>query len=210
MKIGNRTIIYYSANTEGELEDKVIKNILKIKGNVPVISVSQKPLDFGHNICVGDVGQTYLNAMRQLLIGCKEAKTDFIFTTESDCLYPPGYFDFMPEDKNKVYSYDNVRILYNGRFHNKGQTLGSLIFGREWMINFLEECLKGLPGWSRTRLDFPFFKQDQKFEHFTGLPIINIKTGNGVNKKRMPDFYPQDEIEFWGKADEIRFKYLNS
>jgi hypothetical protein len=210
-KVMDRTIIYYTANTEGTLEDKVIDNILKVKGNLPIISVSQKPMELGTNICVGDVGQTYLNAFRQLLIGCEKATTPFVVMAESDCLYPPtGYFDFIPKDINKIYSYNNVWIWYNNKFHNKGQTQGSMIYGREWLIKFLKECLKGCPEWSRTRVDFPFFSQDQEFESFTGQPIINIKTGNGVNKKRMPNFYPQDRLEYWGTADEIRLKYINT
>ena len=61
-----KTIIYYTANREKEsFENKVRENILKVKGDLPVISVSQKPIDFGKNICVGDIGQNYLNAFRQ-------------------------------------------------------------------------------------------------------------------------------------------------
>jgi glycosyltransferase involved in cell wall biosynthesis len=205
----DKTIIYYTANTEGELENKVIDNILMVKGALPIISVSQKPMELGVNICVGDVGQTYLNAFRQLLIGCEKATTDFVIMAESDCLYPStGYFDFIPTDKSKVYSYDNVWILYNNQFHNKGQTQGSMIFGREWLINFLKECLKGCPEWSREKVAFPFFKPDQQFEHFTGLPIINVKTGKGVNKKRMPNFYPQDSLPYWGTVEEVKKNYL--
>lgn len=207
----DKTIIYFTSNREEEsLENKVKDNILKVKGNIPIISVSQKPIDFGKNICVGNVGQSYLNAFRQCLMGCELATTPFVVMTESDCLYPPtGYFDFEPTDLNVPYNYDNVWILYNGKFHNKGQTFGSMIFGREWIISFLKECLKGCPQWSRTRVDFPFFTLDQKFINFTGPPIINIKTGNGVNKKRMPNFYPQDELPYWGKATDICTTYLS-
>jgi hypothetical protein len=202
----DKTIIFYTSNTEDEkLQNAVCKNILESSKGVPIISVSQKPMEFGKNICVGDVGNTYLNAFRQILIGCKEATTPFVAMAEADCLYPDtGYFDFTPTDIEKIYSYDDVYILYNDKFHNKGQTQGSIIFGREWLINFLEKCLEGLPEWSRERVDFPYFSPDQEFEHFGGKPIVNIKTGNGVNKKRMPDFRPTDNIPYWGTVEDVK------
>ena len=64
----DKTIIYYTSNQEGSLfEEKIRENILKHKGNLPIISVSQKPMGFGKNICVGDVGHSYLNEFRQIL-----------------------------------------------------------------------------------------------------------------------------------------------
>jgi hypothetical protein len=198
----NSTIIYYSSSKEG-FEGKIRENILKVKGNVPLISVTQKPIDFGENICVGDVGQTYLNAFRQLLIGCEKATTEFIFTAEADCLYPEGYFDFNPTDPNAIYSYDNTWILYKGHFYKKDQTHGSLVYGREWLINFLKECLKDCPKWSREKVYFPFYKPDQVFQSFTGKPVINIRTGNGTNKKIMPTKDPVDSLDYWGEAKEL-------
>ena len=39
-------------------------------GDTPIISVSQKPMDLGNNICVGDVERSSQNGYMQLLIGC--------------------------------------------------------------------------------------------------------------------------------------------
>ena len=54
----NKTIIYYTSNREDErFESRVRANLLKVCGNLPIISVSQKPIyGFGFNIPVGDVG----------------------------------------------------------------------------------------------------------------------------------------------------------
>ena len=143
----NSTIIYYTSQSEQpEFEQKVIDQINLVKGDLPVISVSQNPMDFGENICVGDVGRTYLNAFRQLLIGCEKAKTKFIFTAESDCLYPPGYFDFRPLDENKIYSHVNTWVLWktgNDKYYHKEQTHAGMVYGREFLIKFFTECFKG-------------------------------------------------------------------
>ena len=209
----SKTIIYYTHNLENEnFENKIRENILRVKGNLPIISVSQKPIDFGKNICIGKQGDSYLNAFRQLLIGCKEAKTEYVVMAESDCLYPEkGYFDFEPKDPNKVYSYDNVwimNLIKNWQnFHHKKQTHGSMIYGREWLIKFLEERMKGQPEWSKTKRGIPFYNPDQKFEHFTGDPIINIITGvNG--RKGTTTTGAMTSLPYWGTIQSIKDKYL--
>lgn len=50
------TVVYYTSNKEHEyFENKVKKRLLKTIGDIPLISVSQKPMKgFGKNICVGE------------------------------------------------------------------------------------------------------------------------------------------------------------
>lgn len=65
-----KSIVYYTSNHEKpEFEQKIIDDLLSKRGDLPIISVTQKPMDLGTNICVGDVGLSYLNARRQMLIG---------------------------------------------------------------------------------------------------------------------------------------------
>lgn len=206
----SKTIIYYTANREQpDFEQKVIDGINSVKGDLPVISVSQKPLDFGTNICVGDVGHTYLNAFRQLLIGSKEATTEYVVMAESDCFYPPtGYFDYEPKDTDVIYTYDKVYVVWTNKdwFYPKEQTHASLIYGREFLINLLTESLKGLPEWSREKVRFPYFTKEHHFETFTGTPIINVKTGYGVQKGTAIVKPPVREIPYWGSAIEFKKK----
>ncbi len=213
--MAKKTIIYYSANRENEVfEQKVVEGILKVASDLPIISVSQKSMTFGKNICVGDVGHTYLNAFRQCLIGCEAATTPYVVMTESDCLYPAkGYFDFNPTDPNVIYSYDNVWILWkNGTdlYYRKERTHASLIYGREFLINLLKESLKGLPMWSREKIGFPFYKPEHKFESFHGDPIVNIKTGRGVNKgTRLMNVEPVKTLPRWGSGAKLKTKLFS-
>lgn len=207
----DRTIIYYTSNLENEdFEKKVIDNILSIT-DLPIISVSQKPMEFGDNICVGDVGISYLNAFRQLLIGCEKATTEFVVMAESDCLYPQkGYFDYEPKNPNKIYSYNNNWILFKGKdkFYRKEQTHGGMIYGREFLINLLKKSFVGLPMWSRKKMGFPFYDKDQKFEWFGGDPIINTITGvNGRRGTSLMKDEPKEELPYWGKVNEVKQKY---
>lgn len=115
------TVIYYTSNREKEnFENKIKGRLLGSIGDTPLVSVSQKPIDFGENICVGDVGTSDHNIYRQLQMGCMRATTKYVCTAEADCLYPPsGYFDFSPPDENAAYHYTNVWILYRDRIFLK-------------------------------------------------------------------------------------------
>lgn len=140
----NKTIIYYTGNTEKEsFESKVRENILKQSKGIPIISVSQKPIDFGKNICVGEMEKNYDNAFKQALIGCEAAKTPFVVMTEDDCLYPEGYFDFEPSDPSVVYTYDNVWLMWDRhnrtRFYKHGTTAGSIMLDRKYYISILKD-----------------------------------------------------------------------
>lgn len=199
----NKTIIYYTANKEKEsFENRVRENILKVS-NLPIISVSQKPINFGKNICVGEIGQTYLNAFMQCLMGCRAAKTPFVVMTESDCLYPEkGYFDFQPTDLNTIYSYDNVWLMWDRknrtRFYKHGTTAGSIILGRELYIKLLKN---GPPD---------FFNPDLKWKFFRGKdPIINIKTRNGVSfgTALTKGVVPKKSFPYWGTVEDIKRNY---
>ena len=214
-----KTIIYYTSNLKDQnFERKVIDCILEAKGDLPLISVSQKPMDFGENICVGDVGYSYLNAFRQILIGCEKATTSYVVMAESDCLYPvTGYFNFIPTDTEMVYSYDNVWILWKDMekyrrwkrkdmYHKKDMTHASLIYGRKELIKILEDALKGLPEWDVNINKFPFYPEKLKFEAFHGDAIVCIKTDAAKNAgTKLDESIPaQKSIWYWGNGKELK------
>ena len=91
------TIIYYSSNQEKpEFEQKIVDNLKKVAGDIPIISVTHVPMDLGTNFCVAEQPVCYSSEFRQILIGLKEAKTKWCIAAESDCLYPPEYFLHIP------------------------------------------------------------------------------------------------------------------
>ena len=100
------TILYYTANTIPDVTGRRIRdNLLKVTGNqFPIISVSQKPINFGRNICVGEIGRSKYNCYKQILIGVKEVKTKYAACAEDDVLYSKDHFKNRPEDD--VFLYD--------------------------------------------------------------------------------------------------------
>jgi len=100
------TLIYYTDNSMDEDVAKRIREYaLEVTQNkYPVVSVSQKPIDFGENICIGEVGKSKYNLWKQVLIAAQAAKTKYVACIEDDTLYSPDYFTYRPADD--VISYE--------------------------------------------------------------------------------------------------------
>ena len=140
-----------------EFEKRVQENLLKNCGDLPIISISQKPINLGKNICVGDVGVSGFNMFRQVQIGLKEAKTEFILSAEADCLYPPDYFTLIPEKNDVCYRNSNLYVMPDQRdffFHKKEGATHSQIIGREYYLKRLDELFKNAPKWSIEEKNF--------------------------------------------------------
>jgi len=202
------TVIYYTANTEREpFASNIRKRLLDVIGDLPLISVSQKPLDFGTNICVGDVGVNEYNEWRQVKLGCEKATTPFVIVAEADALYPPSYFDFIPERLDRIYRYDNVWIMRVGRpfFLRKDWTEGAQILGREYFISLIDKALEGFPMWTpgyaQLAKDKPVFKW-KDWDYFTGDAVISCKTGDGMRLKTGTQRGTKGEysLPYWGNC----------
>jgi len=212
------SVVYYSSNRESpDFEKAITDDLLSKIGDLPLISVTQKPMKLGKNIYVGDVGVSYINYMRQFFIGIVEAKTKYIISAESDFLYDDDYFKFIPEHDG-IYRHSNVWILHtflkNDGFGKKGVSEGAQICDRETLLKRLEEYLKCLPKWfdgnwegfHRLRMRPPFHRYPiTTFK--TKYPCLSIKTGKGM--RRYTALLPEPkvkELPFWGNESDVRRK----
>jgi hypothetical protein len=210
------TVLYYTSNTEPEpFASRVRDNILKYKGDLPLISVSQKPLEnFGHNICVGEHDNCYNNEFRQIQIGLREIKTPFVLHVEADFLYPPDYFNFTPTEL-KPYFYDNVWVAYYkgkqnyvGNFHFKWHSIGAMMCPTQDWLERITNAFVDIPEWStkETKRCSTHTVYPDNFKYvWTGNPAISFKTGYGVNSNTsMPKKLPKRSLPFWGNAAELK------
>lgn len=205
----NKSIIYYSSNNEDPVfERKIMDNIQKQAGDIPIISVTRKPTDFGWNICIGEQPICYSNSFKQLLIGLKEASTEFCLAAESDVLYPPEYFTFTPPENNRVYRYTNVWVHFAGRnkFWRKKFSEGIQMCGREHWIKSIEAILEK-SDWDPEPLKFIF--PNNADNYWTGNPAITFKTRNATTFKT--GYQNKDvvtELPYWGTALDVKRDYL--
>lgn len=219
MDSSDATIIYYTSNKEDpDFEQRVRDNILEKSNGLPIISISHQPIDFGQNICVGDVGVSGFNMFRQVLIGCEAAKTKFVISAEADCLYPPDYFTFRPERDDVPYRDTNLYVMPDKRaffFYKEEGATHAQIVGREFYINRLKYLFEGAPMWAPEEKNFPKErgKGEDVFEEIayfrTDNPVFQIKTHKGMRYYTHSDRTPIPEIPYWGDGRKCRAYYLH-
>ena len=205
------TVLYYTASVEPEpFATNVRKKLAENCGGLPIISVSQKPLDFGYNICVGEKGVNEYNEWRQVKMGCEKATTPFVIVAEADALYPPSYFDFIPDRLDRIYRYNPIWIMRTGRpyFLKKDWTEGAQILGREYFISLIDKALEGQPEWvdgyaqlEKYKPVFPY----KEWDYYYGDPVISVKTGFGMRthtgtQRGTKGLY---ELPYWGKQKDL-------
>jgi hypothetical protein len=217
--LGDVTIIYYTSNREcEEFESRIRANILANCGDLPIVSVSQKPIDFGDNIVVGDIGVSGFNMFRQVQIACEAAKTPLVISCEADCLYPPDYFTTIPHRIDTCFRDKNLYVMGQHRtyFYKKeeGATHAQVI-GREFYLETLYRLFKGAPDWSVEERNFPkerWRKEDvfDSIEYYeTFNPVVQVKTSQSMRHYTNSDRVERHEIPYWGSGKEFRRKYYD-
>lgn len=222
------TVIYYTSNYLDTNNPFFLANtkkqLLKAIGDLPLISVSQKPIVFGKNICLGNIGRSHINIYKQILAGCKAAKTKYVAMAEDDILYSyehfhselpkPGYFLY---DMNKwslftwtdppVFSYRHRKIV------------NSLIADRKMLIDALEERFAKFP--DENSIPLKNWGDPGRYENYLGVTVRLTQefVCPGVSsvvfshehafgyvsrgkKKRLGE--PRAiEIPYWGRAEDV-------
>jgi hypothetical protein len=216
--VNDLTVIYYTSNQElPRFERRIQKTLLRLIGKLPLISVSQKPMKFGYNICVGDVGVSSQNAYRQLLIGAAHAKTKYICTAEADHLYPREYFRFRPRRENVAYIADPLYVLFAQRGKAKMYALkprgseSSMIVGRKKLMAAIEKILTGLNEWgSKSAEEFPFLLHHIRHSRFEmSAPAITFKTDKNMHRRTPHDTESRTRyLPYWGTSHGLINKYL--
>jgi len=207
-------VVYVSSNREEpDFEWLVIQNIIDKKGDLPIFSVTQKPIPLKHNYCVGDVGTSGFNFCRQLQIAVKMAPVDYVVSCESDCLYPPDYFTFVPPKLNRVYRNTNnyVMPLDKEYWHTKSSQTAFQVSGRDFLLQRLNYLLKKQPKWNIKLKNFPkeigkpFLDGWDTFK--TECPCFTVKTGNGMRGHTASGREKFYELPYWGTAKGVRLRW---
>jgi hypothetical protein len=208
----NKTIIYYTSNQESPVfEQKIIENLKEKAGKIPIISVSRKPIKLGLNFCIGEKPVCYSSEFKQLLWGLKMASTKYCIATESDCLYPPEYFNFTPDRDDQVYRYTNLYVHFEGRdkFWKKKWVEAAQMADRHFWIKRIEKVLENQNYWDEIPVNPPFvFDTKDRFSWTGKNPVLYFKTRKGVNFKTGFEQGSVDTIPYWGTAKQVFNNYL--
>lgn len=206
------TAIYVTSNREQEsMTDIIQSELLKSVNGNRIISVSQKPMDFGENICIGDVGRSSQNVLRQFLIGAEKATTEYVAMAQADCLYPPKHFTFRPMKPNKAYFNRNILRLVPKKqcyLRKSSSSLCSLMGNRQYLIERIKEVLKDKPEWS-PKLEHgdsrPKNLKDFGYSEFkTKCSIVNVHHKFGMHRAMSSTVdSPINSTSWWGNAHRL-------
>jgi len=108
----NRTLLYLSDNSlEPSISDFCKRMLVRAAEGLPIVSVSQKPMDLGRNVCVGEIGRSWVSIYRQILAGLEVVDTEWVCLIEHDCLYTSEHLHYQPPDPMTFYYNANHWLL---------------------------------------------------------------------------------------------------
>lgn len=148
-----KSIIYYTDNRlDDEITQKVQRQILE--ANLPIVSCSLKPINFGKNIVL-NLEPSVTTMTRQILVALKAGEAENIFFCEHDVLYHSSHFNFEPAQKDVFYYNTNVwrwdyrsdKVITYDHF----RSLSGMCVNREKALEHYEKRLKLIldKGWDK-------------------------------------------------------------
>lgn len=189
-------------------------------GDTPIITISNKPLDWGTNLIQKEYGLP--NLYRQMLRGSKLAKTEYIAVIDDDTLYPREHFEFRPSEPGFYYNFNRWHLFTWGEpfyFHKPRPGNGCFIGTRKLVIKAMETRMKADPdlkGYCVKELGSSLrMRKYDKLESksfYTKQPIVSIYHEESIDeacrqhRKRAWPVRAYD-IPLWGKAKELRKRF---
>jgi len=220
------TLLYYTANILPERTANNVRNhLLKVTGGkIPIVSVSQEPLDFGFNITVGKIGRTYYNCYKQILTGAMLVKTRYVACVEDDTLYSMEHFNHRPSSGTFAYNGNMWYAEYEKywrKFEGQSGMCGCIVETKTLIDTLTPRYLKfpDPPDSERAQRHFQEPGRDDRWfgienaetEHFTtriALLTFNYFAGLGgkaITKAHIPII--KKNMEPWGDCDALHNRF---
>jgi hypothetical protein len=121
----DKSVLYLTDNSLDEklaefCRKQIIDNCesdVNIGFDFDIISVSQKPIIFGKNICVGEIGRSWLSLYKQMMAGLEACETKYIGIAEHDVLYSSEHLQWIPPTDDTFYYNHNCWLVQWGGNH---------------------------------------------------------------------------------------------
>ena len=221
------TIIFLTANRVPKgWADFQKEKLLEAANGLPIITLSQEPLDWGINVLQSEpYGPS--NIYFQLLKGAKIAETTFIAVAEDDVLYPREHFEYRPPLDTFAYNMNRFNVFAWSRHpvYSWKNRMGNftLVAPRDLVIQALEERFMKYPKGTgkitgelgRKNVDQKFGLTPHKSAWFTTeISVIHVDHEFGIDRlarehrKGLGTLRAYD-IPYWGQAEDIIKKFRN-
>jgi hypothetical protein len=204
--MNDKTIIYYTCNTHKPEIDDLARSFLGSVG-LPIISVSlNKEIDFGDTRIVIRGERSPLTMHRQILNGLEACTTNYAFLAESDVLYHPSHFEFMPQEDTTFYFNVNVWKQrwpdnYFIRTDNSQQLSGMSAYTRlmrDWFHGRRAEI--EADGFNRH-----YEPRDPRENYSSEVPNICIRHDKNLTKSKwsIADYRNKEYAKGWTEATNV-------
>ena len=203
-----KEILYF---TDNRLDRKPIGKAAKewlLKGGLPILSISLKPIKFGRNIHY-EGRRSHTTMFKQILTGLAAATADVIFMGEHDVLYHPSHFDFIPE-RDDVYYYNNnvwkYRLSDQKVIRYDCKWLSQLCAYRELLIEHYERRIAVIESGKRAYGYEPGTGANKRIDDFKAeswdseYPNIDVRHGRnwtGVRRMDPSEFKDKRTCQNW-------------
>jgi glycosyltransferase involved in cell wall biosynthesis len=205
-------IIYYTDNRLNIKLAKKVREQLK-KTNLPIVSASLKPMDFGKNIHIKEP-RGYLTMFKQILAALEASDAEVVFLCEHDVIYHPSHFAFTPPKKD-VYYYNVNMWKTDGKKAVKVddcRQVSGLVAYRDLLVKHYRERVRRVEeeGFTRNMGFEPgTHNREERIDDFKSetfhseLPIIDIRHDNNLTNTRWsPDeFRDQRYTRGWTERE---------
>ena len=213
-------LVYYTNNV---LDEKIflacqaqLKRCMEI-WKFPIISVSQRPMDFGQNFVMDKMEKSVISMYKQILKGLEECKTDIIFLCEHDVLYHPSHFDFTPERDDHFYYNRNewrVSALTGKTVFYENNDTSQLSALRKTLMAHIKRAIETNTehmhaSWG-TSPPSGIPPEEQKGKHYgcykSAVPNVDIREhSNNLSRPRMTvaEFRSEGSRRGWTESDGI-------
>jgi len=192
------------------------------ESRIPIISVSQKPIDFGMNICLGNIGVGIYNIYVQILEAARSARTEYVACCEDDCLYNIHHFRLRPPTDVFAYNVNKWFVNPTYYFHRPRCGMCMCIAPKKLLIETLEERFRMYPTKKSADGELHKWGEPGRKERMSGLPrvkldryssylptlVINHKGGVGGRRGVGHNDQRAQSIEPWGSAKTL-WGYFN-
>ena len=192
-------IVYYTHNRCEERIVQACRNqIDRAAGDIPIVNVSQYPLNWRQNIVV-ELPAAVLSMFKQQLIGLEAIDADVVFFCEHDVLYHPSHFDFEPPREDVYYFNLNVwavnvtdgrALYYDGMKMTSGLVAHKKILIEHYTkkIAWVEEMgyfSRRVVGYEPGKVSKPGRENDYEWDTFRSEhPNVDLKNGQNITRKR--------------------------
>lgn len=220
-------VIYYTHHRLREPIVSLVQEQIK-KSNLPIVSCSLKPIDFGRNVVL-DEKPGAITMFKQILAALEALDTKYAFFCEHDVLYHPSHFDFTPERDDVFYYNTNVWrwFVYDDLMftYDELRSVSGICVNREFAIKYYKHRIDtiyrlkydkiptmGNPQWARSmgyepgkrkKDTLPVDTDDWRSDYCN----IDIRhTRNTTEPQKKPEHYHRTPVN-WQEAKYSDLEY---